>query len=153
GGTGGVVGIPNNGMVPSNLTWYESLKAADCTGTPTALPTSRIWRLSATQWSNTVATALGVSAPDVTAFPPDQLDPRTGYNDDSTGDKLTLGLASVYFDKSDAAATAAAPLAITATPCLGQSPVSASCGQMFVSSYGAKLFRRALTSAETTSYA
>jgi len=153
GGTGGIVAIPNNGQASSNTSWYDALKAADCTGAPTALPSSRIWRLSATQWANTVAAALGVAAPDVTAFPPDQLDPRTGYNDDSTGDKITLGLASSYFDKSDAAATAAAPTVIAANACLGQTPISASCGQMFVSKYGAQLFRRALTSAETTSYA
>ncbi|HVU49464.1 MAG TPA: DUF1588 domain-containing protein [Polyangia bacterium] len=153
GATGGIVAIQNNGMASATTSWYEPLKAADCSGAPTALPASRIWRLSATQWSNTVAAALGVTAPDVSSFPPDQLDPRTGYNDDSTGDKITLGLAQSYFDKSDAAATAAAPTAIMTNACLGQSPISASCGQAFVSSYGAKLFRRALTSAETTSYA
>jgi hypothetical protein len=149
-GTGGITVIPP--PAPSSTSWYESLKATDCTAAPTALPSSRIWRLSATQWQNTVATALGVSAPDVSAFPADQIDPRTGYNDDSTGDKITLGLASSYFDKSDAAATQAAPLAITATPCLSQTPVTAACGQMFASSYGAKLFRRALTQPEATSY-
>ena len=122
GGTGGIVAIPNNGQASSNTSWYDTLKATDCTGAPTALPSSRIWRLSATQWANTVAAALGVSAPDVSAFPPDQLDPRTGYNDDSTGDKITLGLASSYFDKSDAAATQAAPTVIAANACLGQTP-------------------------------
>jgi hypothetical protein len=152
-GAGGIVAIQNNGMATATTSWYEPLKAADCSAAPTALPSSRIWRLSATQWSNTVAAALGVSPPDVSAFPPDQLNPRTGYNDDSLGDKITLGLASTYFDKSDAAATQGATAAIAANACLGQSPVAASCASTFVSSYGAKLFRRALTSAETTSYA
>jgi hypothetical protein len=153
GGSGGVVAIPNNGMVTANTSWYDSFSTADCSGPPTALPSSRIWRLSAVQWQNTVAAALGVSAPDVSAFPPDQLDPRTGYNDDSTGDKITLGLASAYFDKSGSAATAAAPGVLAAVSCLGQNPVSSTCGQMFVSQYGAKLFRRALTATETMSYA
>ena len=153
GGTSGIVPIPNNGQASSNTSWYDSLVATDCTGAPTALPSSRIWRLSATQWANTVTAALGVTAPDVSSFPDDQLDPRTGYNDDSTGDKITLGLASTNFDKSDAAATQAAPTIIAANACLGQSPISASCGQMFVTKYGAQLFRRALTSTETTGYA
>jgi hypothetical protein len=149
-GTGGVtVVVPTTG----STSWYESLTAANCSQPATALASSRIWRLSATQWSNTIATALGVSAPDVTTFPPDQVDPRTGYLDDSTGDKITLGLAQVYFDKSAAAATAAAPGIITATPCLGQTPVTAACGQMFATTVGQKLFRRPVTTAEATNYA
>jgi uncharacterized protein DUF1588/uncharacterized protein DUF1592/uncharacterized protein DUF1595/uncharacterized protein DUF1587 len=153
GATGGIVALPPGGGTTASVSWYDTLMSADCSGAPTALPATRIWRLSATQWQNTVASALGVSPPDVSAFPPDQTDPRTGYSDDSTGDKITLPLASAYFDKSDAVATQAAPGVITALPCLGQTPVTAACGQMFVSTYGQKLFRRALTSAETTSYA
>jgi hypothetical protein len=152
-GAGGVKPIDTSGGTTTNLSWFDSLKAASCTGPATALPASRIWRLSATQWKNTVATALGVSPPDVSGFPPDQIDPRTGYSDDSTGDKVTLALASAYFDKGDVAATQGATAAIAAMPCLGATPVTAACQQMFVSSYGAKLFRRALTPAETTSYA
>jgi hypothetical protein len=153
GGTGAVMAIMNNGTATSNVSWYDSLTAADCTKAPAALPSSRIWRLSATQWQNTITAALNVTAPDVSAFPPDQLDPRTGYSDDSTGDKITLNLAQSYFDKSAAAAMQAAPTIITGLPCLGQSPVTAACGQMFVSNIGAKLFRRALTSTEASSYA
>jgi hypothetical protein len=153
GGTGAVTAIMNNGTATSNVSWYDSLTAADCSKPATALPSSRIWRLSATQWQNTITAALNVPAPDVSGFPPDQLDPRTGYSDDSTGDKITLNLAQSYFDKSAAASTQAAPAIVTATPCLGQTPVTAACGQMFVSSVGAKLFRRAVTSAEASSYA
>jgi hypothetical protein len=153
GGTGAVMAIMNNGTATSNVSWYDSLSTADCSKPPTALPSSRIWRLSATQWQNTITAALNVGAPDVSSFPPDQLDPRTGYSDDSTGDKITLNLAQSYFDKGGAVATSAAPAVIAATPCLGQSPVTAACGQMFVTNYGAKLFRRAVTSAEATSYA
>jgi hypothetical protein len=152
-GSGGVKVIDPGGGTTSNLSWYDSLKAADCTTPATALPSSRIWRLSATQWANTVSAALGVSAPDVSAFPPDQLDPRTGYSDDASGDKVTLGLASAYFDKSDSVSTQAATAAIAAMPCLGMTTVTPACQQMFVSTYGQKMFRRALTSAETTSYA
>jgi hypothetical protein len=153
GGTGAVKAIDTGGGSTTNLSWYDSLTAADCSQPPSALPSSRIWRLSATQWQNTIAAALGVSAPDVTSFPPDQLDPRTGYSDDSTGDKITLTLAQSYYDKSAAAATQAAPAIITALPCLGQASVTSACGQMFVSKYGQQLFRRPVTSAETTSYA
>jgi hypothetical protein len=149
-GTGGVTPIMPS--APGSLTWYDSLKAADCSAPPTALPSSRIWRLSATQWKNTITAALGVTA-DVSAFPPDQLDPRTGYDDDSTGDKITLGLAQSYFDKSDSTATQAAAAAITALPCLGTAPIATTCGQMFASQFGQKLFRRALTPAEAMNYA
>jgi hypothetical protein len=152
GGTAGVKPIDQT-MPTSSLTWYDTLKTADCTAAPTSLPSSRIWRLSAVQWQNTVAQALGVAAPDVSSFPQDQIDPRTGFSDDSTGDKITLPLASAYFDKSASVATQAAPGAIMALPCLGTAPITAACGQMFASTYGPKLFRRPLTAAEATTYA
>jgi hypothetical protein len=149
-GTGGITVLP--GGPSNNTSWYDGLTAANCSAAPTALPASRIWRLSATQWKNTVSTALGVPAPDVSSFPPDQIDPRTGFSNDSTGNKVPLALASSYFDKTDSIATQAVTAATTAMPCLGTTPLSTSCEQMFVSTYGAKLFRRALTTAETTSY-
>jgi hypothetical protein len=152
GGTGGIVPIMSGGST-TNLSWYDAFATANCSATPTALPQSRIWRLSATQWKNTVAQALGVAAPDVSAFPQDQTDPRTGYSNDSTGDKVTLPLASAYYAKSDAVATQGAAAAVTALPCLGTAPIAVTCGQMFASTYGQKLFRRALTPAESLSYA
>jgi hypothetical protein len=127
--------------------------ATDCSQAPSAVASTRVWRLSATQWANTVGRRDAERRPDVSTFPDDQIDPRTGYSDDSTGDKVTLGLAQSYFDKSDSVATAAAAGAIAATPCLGQTPVTAACGQMFASTYGQKLFRRALTPTEAMSYA
>ncbi len=150
-GTGGikVIDMP----APPASGWFEALKATDCSKAPTALPASRIWRLSATQWKNTVAQALGVAAPDVSGFPQDQLDPRTGFSDDSTGDKVTLPLASAYFDTSDRLATQAVTAATTAFPCLATAPIAVTCAQTFVQSYGAKLFRRALTPTESSSFA
>ncbi|MDB4981478.1 MAG: hypothetical protein JWM82_2230 [Myxococcales bacterium] len=150
-GTGGIKVIDT--PAPPASGWFETLKATNCAAAPTALPASRIWRLSATQWQNTVAQALGVAAPDVSAFPPDQIDPQTGFSDDSTGDKVTLPLASAYFDTSDRLAMQAAPAAATAFPCLATAPIAATCAQTFVQSYGPKLFRRALTPAESSSFA
>jgi hypothetical protein len=150
-GAGGIKVIDT--PAPPGSGWYDTFKAADCSAAPTALPASRIWRLSSTQWKNTVAQALNVSAPDVSTFPSDQIDPRTGFSNDSTGDKVTLALASSYFDASDRAATQAAPAAAMAFPCLATAPIAVSCGQMFVQSYGQRLFRRAVTAAESTTYA
>ncbi len=133
--------------------WYESLKAADCSGSPSALPSSRIWRLSAVQWKNTVATALGSAAPDVSGFPRDPLDPNSGFSNDSTDNKITFQLASAYLDTSEQVATQVAAKAIAAFPCLGTAPIAASCGQTFVADYGKRLFRRPLTAAETAPYA
>jgi Protein of unknown function (DUF1588)/Protein of unknown function (DUF1592)/Protein of unknown function (DUF1595)/Protein of unknown function (DUF1587) len=149
-GTGGIQVITGPATTSS---WYDAFSAADCTAAPTALPATRIWRLSASQWSNTVAQALSISAPNVASFPQDQVDPGTGFSDDSTGDKVTLPLASAYFDASDAVATQAAPAALTAFACLATAPIPTSCGGMFVTSYGQKLFRRALTPTEVTTYA
>jgi hypothetical protein len=159
-GTGTVTGTAGAGGVtviatpaPPGSGWYDSLKAADCSLAATALPASRIWRLSSTQWKNTVAQALALSAPDVSAFPNDQIDPQTGFSDDSTGDKVTLPLASAYFDASDRVATQAAPAAAMAFPCLATAPIAVTCGQMFVQNYTQRLFRRAPTPAETATYA
>jgi hypothetical protein len=149
--TGGVKAIDPPAAPGSG--WYDALKAADCSAAPTALPASRIWRLSATQWKNTVAQALGLAPPDVSGFPNDQTDPRTGFSNDSTGDKVTLPLASVYFDASDRVAMQAAPAAATTFPCLATAPIAVTCGQTFVQSYGQRLFRRALTPAESTTFA
>jgi hypothetical protein len=150
GGTGGVqVIMPGT---PSSTSWYDTLKTADCSTTPTALPSSRIWRLSALQWQNTVAQALGGPAPNVSTFPPDAVDANTGFSDDSTINKITLPLAQAYFDTSDTVSTQAAAAAMTAFPCLATTPVAASCAQMVVTSYGTKLFRRATTPDEVTRY-
>jgi hypothetical protein len=88
---------------------------------------------------------------DVSNFPADGVDPRSGFTDDSAGNKITQGLANVYFDTSDRVASQAAPAVVTAFPCLNTAPVAANCAQMVVGTYGQKLFRRALTPAENTS--
>ncbi|HVZ74827.1 MAG TPA: DUF1588 domain-containing protein [Polyangia bacterium] len=150
GAGGNVISSPTS---PPSLTWYDDLKAADCSAAPTAFPATRIWRLSATQWKNTVTAALGVTAPDVTSFPGDTVDPITGFSDDSTDNKVTFPLASSYWDAADAAASAAAPGALTAFPCLATAPIATTCGQTFAAAYGQKMFRRALSAAETSSYA
>ncbi|HVR62429.1 MAG TPA: DUF1588 domain-containing protein [Polyangia bacterium] len=135
------------------LGWYESLAAADCSRAPAAYPSSRVWRLSAAQWRNTVAAALGIAPPDVSGFPADPIDPVSGFSDDATDGKVTFQLASAYMDAGDAAATQGATKAMTTYACLGTAPVAAACARMFVADYGNRLFRRALTAAETTSYA
>ncbi len=150
-GAGATGVLPPSG--PSSTSWYDSLSTADCSGAPTALPSTRIWRLSALQWQNTVAQQLGISSPNVSAFPPDQVDPDTNFNDASSGNMITLPLAQAYFDASDAVSTQVATGAMTSFTCLAATPLAASCTQMVASSYGAKLFRRALTAAETMTYA
>src|SRR5579862_1292113 len=150
GGTGAVqVIMPGT---PSSTSWYDTLTAADCSTAPTALPSTRIWRLSALQWQNTVVAALGLSAPNVSTFPPDQVNANTGFDDDSTGDMITLPLAQAYFDTSDSVSTLAAAGAMTSFTCLATTPIAASCAQMVATSYGTKLFRRPLASAEATTY-
>src|SRR5262245_54860768 len=62
-GTGAVTPIDPGKVAPPSSGWYDALKASDCAAAPTALPSSRIWRLSDVQWKNTVVAALGVSAP------------------------------------------------------------------------------------------
>ena len=150
-GAGGIAPIMSG--TSNSLSWYDSLQAANCSAAPTALPSSRIWRLSTTQWQNTVGAALGLTAPNVSSFPEDQLNATTGYSDDSTGDKITFPLASAYFSTSDTVATQAATAAVTSMSCLGTAPIAMTCAQTFASTYGQKLFRRALTSAEAGQYA
>ncbi len=131
--------------------WYDTLTAATCT-TAAALPPTRIWRLSASQWANTAESALGLTTVDTSSFPGDQVDAVTGFSDNSTDNMITQPLAQTYFDTSATVAATAAPVAIKTYACLGTAPIAAACAQQFVNAYGAKLFRRALTSAETAEY-
>jgi hypothetical protein len=158
-GTGGSMTTGAAGNVvppnpkPDTAGWYESLTAASCSGAPAALPQSRVWRLSARQWKNTVESAFKITGVDVAAFPKDEIDPRTGFTEDATDNRVTLGLAGAYYDDGDAVAAKAVPAMTQAFPCLATSPIASSCGQMVVADYGRRLFRRPLTSTETATYA
>jgi len=157
GSTGGAAPAATSGAQPApvhGFDWYDGLEAATCTTTTpsSALPPTRIWRLSANQWANTVQTALGITGVDTSAFPGDEIDAVTGFSDNSTDNMITQPLAQAYFDAAGAAATSAAPIAVAAYACLGTAPIAASCSQPFVTDYGARLFRRPLVSAETTEY-
>jgi uncharacterized protein DUF1592/uncharacterized protein DUF1588/uncharacterized protein DUF1595/uncharacterized protein DUF1587 len=152
GASGGVQALTPP-STPSGNGWYESLEAVSCTtAAPTALPATRIWRLSATQWANTAQAALGITGVDTSSFPGDEIDPVTGFSDNSTDNMITQPLAQAYFSASATVAASAVPGATTTYACLATAPIPASCAQQFVNDYGARLFRRALTSAETTEY-
>src|SRR5262245_45697151 len=51
-GAGGVK--PVDPTMPQAMSWFEPLKAANCSDGGAAVPSSRIYRLSAVQWKNTV---------------------------------------------------------------------------------------------------
>jgi hypothetical protein len=133
--------------------WYSRVTMADCSQPPTTMPQSRIWRLTARQWKATVEQAFKLTNLDVSGFPKDEIDPRTGFSEDSTDNRVTLGLATVYYDGGDGLGMKAAPGMIAAYPCLGTAPIATACGQMAVADYGRRLFRRPLTAAETSTYA
>jgi hypothetical protein len=152
GSTSGAQPLPQ-GTTPAGNGWYDSLEAATCTTTATALPATRIWRLSAAQWANTAEQALGLTTVDTSSFPGDEIDPVTGFSDNSTDNMITQPLAQAYFDTAGTVATSAAPVAEQAFACLTANPITATCSQQFVTAYGPKLFRRALTTAETSEYA
>jgi hypothetical protein len=151
-GPGGGPARPITNRDPNTTGWFEALKAADCSKDATALPQSRVWRLSAQQWKNTVEKALGVTGIDIARFPKDEIDPRTGFNNDATSNRVTLPLATAYFELSDEVAAKAAPAAMQAFACLGTAPVDAGCAQRFLADYGQRLFRRPLSSDESAGY-
>jgi hypothetical protein len=157
-GAAGGTGTAGTGTVskdppPDSKGWFGALTAANCSAAPAALPQSRIWRLTARQWKATVEQAFKLTGLDVSGFPKDEIDPRTGFSEDSTDNRVTLGLASVYYDGGDSIGQKAAPGMIAAFPCLGTTPIAVACGQMAVADYGRRLFRRPLTPAETSTYA
>jgi hypothetical protein len=152
-GTTGAAGALSHDPPPDSSGWYGALTAANCSAAPTALPQSRIWRLTARQWKNAVESAFKITGLDVSGFPKDEIDPRTGFTEDSTDNRVTLGLANVYYDGGDGIGAKAAPGMIAAYPCLGTVPITLACGQMVVADYGRHLFRRPLMPAETTTYA
>jgi hypothetical protein len=153
GSAGQGAGSSSSNPPPDSSGWYGALTAANCSAAPTTLPQSRIWRLSARQWKNTVEQAFKITGLDVSGFPKDEIDPRTGFSEDATDNRVTLGLAGSYYDGGDAIGAKAAPAMIAAFPCLGTAPIAVACGQMAVTDYGRRLFRRPLTPAETSTYA
>ncbi len=150
--TSGAQPLPQT-STPAGNGWYDSLEAATCTSPTTAFPATRIWRLSAAQWANTAQQALGLTNVNTSAFPGDEIDPVTGFSDNSTDNMITQPLAQAYFDTAGTVATSAAPVAQQAFACLTANPITATCSQQFITAYGPKLFRRALTTAETSEYA
>jgi hypothetical protein len=157
-GTTGAAGTGAAGDLPEppvdSSGWYGKVTTTDCSNAAAnTLPQSRIWRLTARQWKNTVEQAFKLTNLDVSGFPKDEIDPRTGFSEDSTDNRVTLGLATAYYDGGDSLGAKAAPGMIAAYPCLGTAPIAVACGQMAVADYGRRLFRRPLTPAEQTTYA
>ena len=128
-------------------------QAADCSAGSKSAPVLANLASFVCSVKYTVAAALNTAAPDVSAFPRDPIDPSSGFSTDSTGNKITFQLATAYLDTSDQVAAQTASKAIAGSPCLGTAPIGVSCGQTFVADYGKRLFRRALTPAETTTFA
>jgi hypothetical protein len=95
---------------------------------------------------------LGLSSVDASSFPGDEIDPVTAFSDDSTDNMITQPLAQAYFGVSATVATAAVPAVTKTYACLGTAPITSACATQFVNDYGARLFRRALQSSETTQY-
>ena len=75
-----------------------------------ALARTRIRRLSAAQWTNTVAQGLG--AKPTATFPADALSSSTGFNTDSDLNKVNVQLANAYFDTGDTLAPAASSFSL-----------------------------------------
>ncbi|HXK19358.1 MAG TPA: DUF1588 domain-containing protein, partial [Polyangiaceae bacterium] len=115
-----------------------------------ALARTRIRRLSAAQWTNTVTQGLG--AKPTATFPADALSSSTGFNTDADLNKVNVQLANAYFDQGDTLAPAAATAALQTYSCLATNAKDASCNAAFLKDYGLKLFRRPLTDEETTRY-
>src|SRR4051812_28616256 len=62
---GGLAGDIGQTVPPDSSGWYGALTAANCSSAPAALPQSRIWRLTARQWKNTVEQAFKITGLDV----------------------------------------------------------------------------------------
>ncbi|HEY0709924.1 MAG TPA: DUF1588 domain-containing protein, partial [Polyangia bacterium] len=143
--TTGTGGVGNDGS------WFAAMKATDCSKAPTP-PPSRVYRLNATQWKNTVEQVLSVTGIDVSRFAKDEVDPHTGFNNDAAKSRVTLPLANLYFELGEEVATKATAGALQAHACLSAATLDSACAQKFVADYGQRLFRRPLTSDEQTTY-
>jgi hypothetical protein len=137
--------------VPNDGSWFAAMKAVDCSK-PTTAPQSRVYRLNAQQWKNTVEQALSVTGIDVSRFAKDEVDPHTGFNNDASKSRVTLPLATLYFELGDEVATKATPGILAAHACLSAATLDSACAQKFVADYGQRLFRRPLSGEEQTTY-
>lgn len=155
-GTGGTVMNPTGNPppvvnTPEPTDWYSAVQNTDCSGPPT-LERTRIRRLSNVQFTNTVQAALGATI-DPTTLPQDAISSSTWFNTDATENTVNVLLANAYFDKGETIAQTAATAAITAYPCLSTQAAMTTCSSTFLADYGQRLFRRPLTTDETTRYA
>jgi hypothetical protein len=142
---------PGPGAAEEPSDWFAAVQAADCDA-PSTPPRTRIRRLSTSQWINTVTAALSVLLGEL-GFPQDAISSETGFDTDATTNKINVLLANAYYDAGDALAPGAAAGALQAQPCLATTPLATTCAATFVQSYGARLFRRPLTTEESTRYA
>jgi len=114
------------------------------------VPRGRLWRLSASNFENSIKDELGGDVDD-TAAPLDSVS-DVKFSTSSTLNVVSQPWADWYFDQGDKVAGKLAAALPTTHSCITAAGASADCVQSFIKDYAGKLFRRPLTQDELTRY-
>jgi len=143
GGSGGGAGMGAAAMSSGGAT---SSAALSCTTTAPGVAPLRL--LTHVQYDNTVADLLGDTTQPSQQFPAENV--VLGFSNNVAANQVNPTLIAAYQSAAEAlAATAVSSRLSTLAPCPDGS-ASSDCGHAFVTNFGTKAFRRALTANEAT---
>jgi Protein of unknown function (DUF1592)/Protein of unknown function (DUF1588)/Protein of unknown function (DUF1595)/Protein of unknown function (DUF1587) len=115
------------------------------------VPRGRLWRLSASNYKNSVRDALGYADVDATLAPLDSVS-DIKFSTSSTLNVVSQPWADWYFAQGDKIAAQLSGALPTTHACMIAAGASADCVQSFIKDYAGKLFRRPVTQDEITRY-
>jgi hypothetical protein len=115
------------------------------------VPRGRLWRLSASNYKNSVKDALGYADIDATLAPLDSVS-DIKFSTSSTLNVVNQPWADWYFAQGDKIAAQLVGALPATHACMTAAAASADCVQSFIKDYAGKLFRRPVTQDEVTRY-
>ncbi|HXK17536.1 MAG TPA: DUF1592 domain-containing protein [Polyangiaceae bacterium] len=122
-----------------------------CTTDKEVVPRGRLWRLSASNYKNSIKDNLGYADVDATLAPLDSVS-DIKFSTSSTLNVVGQPWADWYFEQGDKIGGKLSAALPAAHACMTAAGASADCVQSFIKDYAGKLFRRPLTSDEITRY-
>jgi hypothetical protein len=121
-----------------------------CT-TQAVVPRGRLWRLSASNYKNSVKDTLGYAGVDASLAPLDSVS-ETKFSTSSRQNVVSQPWADWYFEQGDKIGGQLAAALPMEHSCMLAAGASADCVSSFIKDYAAKLFRRPVTADELTRY-
>jgi len=127
--------------------------AADiaCTTDKEVVPRGRLWRLSASNYKNSIKDTLGYADVDATVAPLDGVS-DIKFSTSSTLNVVSQPWADWFFEQGDKIGGQLSAALPATHACMIAAAASSDCVQSFIKDYAGKLFRRPVTADELTRY-